>query len=270
MKKVNYCIIAILVMVLAGFSLTGCMKNIKEEGIPLPSEEIKGTATSGALPNELADPINRLTDAVNRLEKRLAKPDGQPPKPSNEDQFGEIPAAGTFSTEKPKKPIKKKVVRTYSRHETCQIKDRLANLEEIVYHNHPGNKIISVLYRPGSGLLSSREKINIKKLYEESWLTGKCNFEGIYSYASKAKPKPPVKNTDISQLRLQELITFLKELGFPDPRLEKLVIQNRGPTDRWNNNLRVTIKVQWNTDQEEIDKLSKERTQYAPPSKNQP
>ena len=144
----------------------------------------------------------------------------------------------------------------------------MADLEEIVYHNHPGNKISSTLYQSGSGLLSSKEKISIKKLYEESWLTGKCNFEALYSYASLAKPKPPVTNMQVSQQRLQEMINYLKELGLPDSELKKLVIKNRGPTKRWKNSKRVTIVIQSNTDKEVIDKLEKERKQYAPPSKN--
>lgn len=260
MKKTIILISAIAFMFIAGCSTMPA--KIKEpRGYPYKAPKVIQSQST-------ADSNQQVLDAINTMgDKIVMAINGGQQKPAQAQSSKKSLPKNFFEDEK-EKPAKKKVIRTYSRHENRKLKDRVANLEEIVYHNHPGNKIVSVLYRSGSGLLSSKEKINIKKLYEENWLTGKCNFEALRSYASKTKPKPPLTNMDVSQLRLQELINFLKELGFPKPELDKMVIQNCGPTDRWNNNLRVTIKVQWNSEQTEIDKLKKEREQYAPPSKN--
>ncbi|MCK5061514.1 hypothetical protein KAR28_03100 [Candidatus Parcubacteria bacterium] len=236
-------------------------------GDPADVPLLKGVNDNSKVEKELTglrEDIQNLTNAILVDKKRPA-----------EKNCGKLPTKlPTENIEKPKAKTKieilakKKIVPTMSRHENRKLKDRVADLEEIVYYYHPNSDILSVKYKVGSGLLSTEEKINIKKLYEEEWLEGKCDFDAFYSYASKTKPKPPLTNMQVSQLRLQEMINFLIELGFP--KNEFKMTENRGPTDRWNYNMKVTIKVTRIKDPAEIDKRKEERKQYAPPSKNQP
>ncbi len=217
------------------------------------------------------DSNKQVMNAINDMGDKIVAAINQGRQTAKPANGKKKPPTSLFEDKKEKQITKKiRVFPKYENKKLKKLKDRVANLEEIVYYHHPGSDIISVKYKAGSGLLSTEEKINIKKLYEEEWLNGECDIEGLYSYASKTKPKPPLTNMQFSQLRLQEMINFLKELGFPDSKLEKLVIENRGPTNRWNYNIKVTIKVTWIKNTEEIEKRKTEREQYAPPSKNQP